>query len=187
VFDPLHKGSDLKGWIARAAYLFSAVSYALLILPTYGTISGAGRPAQNGAQGQLSLASLMSNPLGRGAIGLAGLVVIAVGLYQVYQGFKNSFDKQFQTYAMNANERKLVTQLGRFGTATRGFIIALVGLLIFLAAYQFTPNKAVGIDAALTTLMHQPYGIWLLAIVALGLIAFGIYSMLSAAWFRLKR
>jgi len=187
VLDPLHKGHDAKGWLTRAGYLFSAVSYALLILPTYSTITGAGHPAQNGTQGQLSLASIMSTPLGRGAIGLVGLGVIAVGLYQVYQGFKNSFDKQFQTYAMNAQELKLVKQIGRFGTATRGFIIALVGLLIFLAAYQFTPNKAVGIDAALTTLMHQPYGIWLLGIVALGLIAFGIYSMLSAAWFRLKR
>jgi hypothetical protein len=42
-------------------------------------------------------------------------------------------------------------------------------------------------DAALATLLHQPYGIWLLGIVAVGLIAFGVYSLLSAAWFRLKR
>jgi len=188
VLDPLQKGHDLKGWLARGAYLVSAVSYALLILPTYNTLTGAGKPAQNGAQGNISmLSSVMSTALGRGAIGLAGLAVIAVGLYQIYQGFNNSFDKQFQTYALKANEMKLVKQLGRFGTATRGFIFVLVGGLIFLAAYQFTPNKAVGIDAALTALLKQPYGIWLLGIVALGLIAFGIYSMLSAAWFRLKR
>jgi len=42
-------------------------------------------------------------------------------------------------------------------------------------------------DTALATLMRQPYGIWLLGIVAVGLIAFGFYSMLSALWFRLKR
>jgi hypothetical protein len=42
-------------------------------------------------------------------------------------------------------------------------------------------------DTALATLMHQPYGIWLLGIVALGLIAFGFYSMLGALWFRLKK
>ena len=187
VLDPLHKGRDLKGLLARAGYLFSAVSYALLILPTYASITGAGRPAQNGAQSQQSLASIMSTPWGRWAIGLVGLAVIAVGLYQIFQGFNNSFDKQFQTYALKAEEMKLVKQLGRFGTATRGFIFVLVGGSLFLAAYHFAPNKPVGIDAALASLLRQPYGIWLLGIVAVGLIAFGIYSMLSAAWFRLKR
>ena len=187
VLDPLNKGHDLKGLFARGGYLVSAVSYAILVLPTYNTITGAGRPAQNGVQGQLSLTSFMSTVLGRGAVGVAGLLVIAIGIYLIYQGFNNSFDKQFQTYAMNAEEKKLVTLLGRFGSATRGFIIALVGVLLFLAAYQFTPNKAVGINAALAALLGQPYGIYLLGIAAFGLIAFGIYSMLSAAWFRMRR
>jgi hypothetical protein len=32
-----------------------------------------------------------------------------------------------------------------------------------------------------------PYGVWILGLVALGLIAFGIYSVLCAFWFRLRR
>lgn len=187
VLDPLHKGSDLKGMVTRAGFLFSAVSYALLALPTYGLITGASRTAQNGAKTQQSMASVMSTHLGHWVIGLIGLVIIAVGLYQIYQGFKNSFDKQFQPYAMTAQEMKVVKQLGRFGTATRGFIIALVGVLLCLAAFQSNPNQPIGIDAALTTLMRQTYGFWLLGIVAVGLMAFGVYSMLSAAWFRTRR
>jgi hypothetical protein len=42
-------------------------------------------------------------------------------------------------------------------------------------------------DTALTTLMHQPYGVWLLAVVAVGLIAFGFYSIMSGLWFRSRR
>lgn len=187
VFDPLHKGHNLKGLLTRAGFLFSAASYSLLILPTYGYISGAGHTAQGGAQSQQSMASLMSTPLGRLALGVIGLGVIAAGLYQVAQGFNNSFDKQFQTYAMTATELKVAKQLGRFGTATRGFILALVGGLVSLAAFQYNASQPIGLDAALTTLMHQPYGIWLLGVVALGLMAFGIYSLLSAAWFRIKR
>jgi hypothetical protein len=187
VFDPLHKGQDLKGSLARVGFLFSAASYAILILPTYGFITGAGRTSQSGAQTQQSMASIMSTTWGLWLIGLIGLVVIAVGLYQIYQGFKNSFDKQFQIYAMTAKEVKVATQLGRFGTATRGFIFALVGGLLVVAAYHSNSSQAIGIGAALTALMRQPYGIWLLGIVAVGLVAFGIYSMLSAVWFRTKR
>jgi hypothetical protein len=62
-----------------------------------------------------------------------------------------------------------------------------VGVLLCLAAFQTNPSQGIGIDVALTTLMKQPYGIWLLGIVAVGLMAFGVYSILSAAWFRTKR
>jgi hypothetical protein len=62
-----------------------------------------------------------------------------------------------------------------------------VGGLITLAAYQHNPSQPVGMETALATMMHQPYGIWLLGVVAVGLIAFGFYSMLSAVWLRLKR
>jgi hypothetical protein len=187
IMDPLHKGHDMKGLLVRAGFLISALTYASFILPTYGFISGKGSSAQSGAQTQSFMASIMSMPGGHWLIAVIGLALIGVGLYQVYQGFKNSFDKQFQTYAMTTEEVKVAKQLGRFGTATRGFIFVLVGGLVTVAAYQSNPSQPVGINAALTTLLHQPYGIWLLGIVAIGLLAFGIYSMLSAAWFRLKR
>jgi hypothetical protein len=56
-----------------------------------------------------------------------------------------------------------------------------------LAAYQANPSQAVGMDTALATIMHQPFGVWLLGIIAVGLVAFGFYSMLSGLWFRLKK
>lgn len=186
VLDPLHKGQDLKGLVARGGYLFSAAAYAYLIVPTYGSIKGAGSPAQ-GAKTQQTIALILSKPWGPWAIGLIGLAVLAVGMYHIYQGFNNSFDKQLKTYAMTAKQVKWATQLGRFGTATRGFIFALIGVALCLAAYHSNSGQAIGIDAALATLRNQPYGVWLLGIAAVGLVAFGVYSMLSAAWFRLKR
>jgi hypothetical protein len=187
VMDPLHKGNDLKGWVARGAYLVSAVGYATLILPTYGYIAGAGSKTQSGNQTQKFLVMIMSKPWGHLVIGLIGLVVIAVGLQQIYQGFNSSFDKQFQTYRMTAQQIKWATQMGRFGTAARGFVFALIGGSLVLAAVNSNSSQQIGFDPALTSLLHQPYGIWLLGIVAIGLIAFGAYSLLSAALFRLKR
>jgi large-conductance mechanosensitive channel len=185
VLDPLQKGNDMKGLIERAGFLFSAASYAILILPTYRTVTGAGQSA-SGAQ-QQSMTSIMSMSWGPIVIGILGLIVIAAGVYQIMQGINASFDRQFQTYAMNATEIRLATQLGRFGTATRGVIFALIGGLMCLAATQSNPNQPVGLDAALATLLKQPYGVFLLGVVAFGLIAFGVYSMLSAAWFRIKK
>ncbi len=186
VFDPLHKGHDLKGLVARFGFLVSAFGFAILALPTYGIITGASKTS-NGSQTEKLITSIMAMPGGRWVIGILGLAVMAGGLYQIYLGFSAHFERQFQIYALTSKQVKLVTNIGRFGTSARGVVFALVGGLFCMAAYQFNPSQPVGMDAALATLMHQPYGIWLLGLIAVGLVAFGGYSMLSAFWFRLKR
>ncbi len=186
VFDPLHKGDDPKGLIIRFGYLISAFGYAILAFPTYGYITGTSQPI-GGAQAGTFIASIMPLPWGRWIIGILGLIVIADGLYQVYLGYKARFDRPLRDYARTRQEVKVATDVGRFGTAARGIVFALVGGLITLAAYQANPNQPVGINTALATLMRQPYGVWLLGVVALGLIAFGAYSLLSGVLFRLRR
>ena len=185
IWDPLDKGHGMKGLLTRIGFLASALGYAFLAYTTYGYIKGVSQ-STSGSQTKL-LASVMAMPLGRWVIGFLGLIVLAVGLYQIYQGFKAGFEQQLQTYALTQQEVKVATDVGRFGTAARGVVFALVGVLIFLAAYKANPSQPVGMDAALATLMHQPYGIWLLGIVAVGLMAFGAYSLLSAVWFRFRR
>lgn len=184
LLDPLHKGHDLKGMIARFGFLVSAFGYAILVMPTYGYITG-GLQATSGSQKYIP--SIMAMPWGRWIVGILGLATMVGGFYQIYQGVKANFDRQFQIYAMTPKQAKLAIDVARFGTVSRGVVFALVGGLIGLAAYQANPNQPIGMDAALAVLLKLPYGIWLLGIIAIGLIAFGIYSMLSALWFRLKR
>ena len=41
---------------------------------------------------------------------------------------------------------------------------------------------AKGVDSALRALAHTPLGPWLLVVVALGLVTFGVYSWCEARW-----
>jgi len=184
VMDPFHKGTDTAGLLARGGYLVSAATYATFVLPTYHLIMGAGSSGSN--QTQL-LAKIMSMPFGRLIVGVVGVAAIAAGLYQCYLGIQSKFEKQFKTYALTAENYRIAIQMGRFGTIARGIVFAIVGFFFFLAAYTASPGRAQGIDGALNYLAKQPYGLWLMGIVAVGLIAFGIYSLMTAAWFRLKR
>ena len=129
----------------------------------------------------------MSMPWGRWLVGIGGIIVIGVGLAQIFKGFSHNFDKQFQLYDLNHQQSVWIKRIGRFGIVARGVVIALIGVFLALAAYNFNPEQARGIGGALTALVRQPYGPWLLAVVAAGLISFGIYSITGAAWFRLKR
>ena len=61
----------------------------------------------------------------------------------------------------------------------------MVGVLFLIAAIQFDPKKARGVDGALRALRDTPVGPWLLAAVALGLIMFGLFGFCEAKWRKL--
>lgn len=185
VMDPAHKGKATEGLLARGGYLVSAATYASFAIPTYRLITG-GRSGSGGSETQL-VAQIMSMPMGRIIVGVVGVAAIGAGLYQIYLGIESKFEKQFKTYALSAEQYRLAIQIGRFGTIARGIVFGIVGFFFTLAAYTANPGRAQGIDGALNYLEKQPYGLWLMGIVAVGLIAFGIYSLMTAAWFRFKR
>ena len=70
------------------------------------------------------------------------------------------------------------------GTAARGAVFALAGILVIEAAVTYQPSTAGGIDQALLTLRNQPFGEFLLILAALGLIIFGVYGLCEARWRR---
>lgn len=190
VLDPLHVGADAKGVLARVGYAVSGLSYMLLAYATYGLITGAASAARSGAQGaqtQQATASILSKSWGPYVVGFVAVIVTAIGLLQMIKGLRPHFERQFQAYALTSTERKWIDRLGRFGTVGRGLVFTLIGVFLFLAAYHHDPSQAKGIDGVLTALLQQPYGPWLLGIVALGLVAFGIYSAMSGLWLRFKR
>jgi hypothetical protein len=190
VLDPLHKGADIKGIAERVGYAVSGISYMLLAVATYGLIAGGATAARNGAQTaqtQKTAGTLLAQPWGAWVLALVAVIIMVVGLSQIYKGLQRTFDQQFTAYALNSSERKWITRLGQFGTAARGLVFTLVGVFLFLAAYNNDPSRAQGIDGVLTALLRQPAGPWLLGIVALGLIAFGLYSVMSGVWLRFKR
>lgn len=185
VLDPFHKGTDLEGLMERLGYLISAATYASFVVPTYYLIIGARTGSGSNAMVEL-VSKVMSMPMGRWLVAGLGVSAIGAGIYQIYSGIKMDFDQRFKPYAMSADQLKIAKQVGRYGTIARGVVFGIVGVFLVLAGYNANPGSARGFDGALDFLAGQPYGLWLLGVIALGLIAFGVYSFMSAAWFRLK-
>jgi hypothetical protein len=58
---------------------------------------------------------------------------------------------------------------------------------VFLAAaISFDPDKAKGLDGTLRQLTKTPAGPWLLAVIALGLVTYALYSFCEARWRRVE-
>ncbi|MFE9693328.1 DUF1206 domain-containing protein [Micromonospora sp. NPDC005806] len=139
----------------------------------------------NASQQQQQLSErLMASTGGRWLVGLAGLVLAAVGIGMVVYGLKKKFEKNLKTGEMSPKTHTLARRLGMAGYAARGAVFAIAGLLIVVAAVKYDPEKARGLDAALRTLRDQSYGPVLLTLMALGIAAFGIYCFLQSRYRR---
>ena len=62
----------------------------------------------------------------------------------------------------------------------------MIGFFVLQAAHQYNPAKVRGLDGALLTLTQQPFGKFLLALMALGLVAYAVYLLLQARFRRIK-
>ncbi|WP_426955626.1 DUF1206 domain-containing protein [Muricoccus radiodurans] len=69
--------------------------------------------------------------------------------------------------------------LARFGYAARGVVSLLVGILALLAAFG-RGGAATGSRGALQSLLSQPWGAVLLALMAIGLFGFALWRILQA-------
>lgn len=185
IFDPEHAGEDMnaKRAVQRIGYAFSAIAYAGLALTAIKLIRGSG--SSNGSATQDWTTRFMSQPFGRWLVGLAGLVVIGVGIAYLYQAYKAKFQRHFKRHQMSETERKWAKWMGQFGIAARGSVFGIIGLFLVIAALRSNASEARGLGGALETLARQPFGPWLLGIVALGLIAYSIYSLIEARYRRI--
>jgi hypothetical protein len=127
-------------------------------------------------------AQAMQHPAGRWLVGIAGLIVVIIGLVLLIEGIRHKFMKNLRTSQMSARTRRVVKWLGTIGTSARGVVFALAGVLVIQAAITHDAAKSGGIDKALLTLRHQPFGVVLLAVTALGLVIFGVYGLCEARW-----
>ena len=117
----------------------------------------------------------MALPFGRVLVGAVGVAVIAVGISQIVKGVKQNF-----TEDLDHGVGQPVRRLGTVGYCAKGVALSIIGGLFGYAAITYDPEKAGGMDAALTTIRNQPFGTVLLAIMALGLACFGVYCFVWA-------
>jgi hypothetical protein len=171
---------DGQGAGPRLKSLVRALIYAGFAYLTFKIISGT-QGSQTGKQQDLT-AKVMHHAGGQWLVGIVGLIIVIAGVALVVEGVRRKFLKYLQQAQMSPRTRRIVERLGVIGTAARGAVFALAGVLVIEAAVTYRPAKAGGIDKALLTLRNQPFGEFLLILAALGLVIFGIYGLCEARW-----
>jgi len=178
-----HGPEDSDSHFERVAAFGSGIVYAGLCVIAVEILLGSGSRGSGNAS--KTTAGVFGWPAGTWLVGIAGTVLIGIGLYQGYRGISKDFLKDSKTEQMSARIRHWMEWIGSFGHLARMVVFGLVGVFLIRAAIDYNPNKAVGLDGALAKIAHASYGPFLLGIVAVGLIAFGIYSLSDARYRRI--
>ncbi len=150
-----------------------AVSYAVIAIAA---ISAAMGSSSSGNSSEESLsARLMSNTLGRLLVIAIGITIIVLAVRLIRRGVKKKF-----TEDLAGGVSPNVVRLGQVGYIVKGIAFAIVGGLFGWAGVTYDAEKAGGLDDALRTVHDAPFGAVLLTLMALGLIAFGVYCFFWA-------
>jgi hypothetical protein len=181
--DTENKGSDAKGMVIRLGYGVVGLIHASLALTAVQPIIGS-RASYRGEESSREWTTiLLAQPFGQWLVGAVGVAIIIAAMVQFYQAYTGKFRKELKPGEMGARTELWATRVGRIGLTARGIVFGVIGIFLILAAVHANPNEARGLSGALRTLEQQPFGPWILGIVALGLAAYGIY-MLVLAWYR---
>ena len=178
VLDTENDGADASGVIKRGAYLVSGLGYLLLAGASGLSVFQRGSQGSGlGSEVRKAAYDLIAQPVGRFLVIGIGLVIIAVAFYQFYEAYRASFRDELE------GSLTWLVYFGRVGYASRGVIYLLIGSFFIRAGFDQNLAQAGGISKALRTLEQQPFGPWLLSAVAVGLMLFGLYTLLLA-WYR---
>ncbi len=185
VFDTEKLGRGWKAIARRTAYAFSALAYAGLTYVGGSMLLSGDKKDETGDESARTLAgAMMEIPFGNVAVFVLGAALVSVGCMQWWRAIKAEFRQDFKKCGMSEKLIPWATGLGRFGFAADGIMFTVAGGFFIAAGAKSDSSEARGLGGALHWLMELSYGRYLLLLVALGVIAFGIYCAVRA-WYKL--
>lgn len=160
----------------------TAIVFAVLALSAGKLASGGGAGSDD--RQEAFTARVLGLPFGQLLVGAAGVALMAFGGVLAHRGVHKKFLADLDLSTASHTARTVAVRLGQAGYPAVGVTYAIIGLLIASMAATYNPKKAVGLDAALTTLAARPHGTALLLIAAAGLACYGLYCLFDARYRR---
>ncbi|MFF2246362.1 DUF1206 domain-containing protein [Arthrobacter sp. NPDC058130] len=162
-------GNKLKA--ALQAVVYTAFALTLASVAT-------GARSDNRESASDMTVNLMKSPGGVALLVVIGVAIAVTGIIYAIRGFRKSFLKYLRVPSQQT--RTVVTAVGVVGYVAKGFALLLVGLLVIIATVTAHPEESTGLDGSLKALREQPFGVYLLAAVGVGLICYGIFMVVRA-------
>jgi hypothetical protein len=185
-FDPDDHGKDFSGLANRIGYFVTALGYVGMAFAAIELSMGMGSGGSSEQTTRSLTAQALTHPLGIYLVGIVGVFITGLGLYQVYLGISTRFERDFEHQEMTPEERRWAIRIGRYGYISRSIIFATIGIIFIHAALRYSPEEVGFFGQALRSLSDQPYGVYIIGVLGVGLMAHGLYALVLARYRRIN-
>jgi hypothetical protein len=178
-------GSDAKGLAVRVGQAGSGAVHLAMAFVAARLALGWGLSGGDDPSGRW-IAAAYEAGYGRWVTWAVAAIVLVVAGAQVWKGWKATFERFFR--GCPPDIMRWLRPLGRFGFVARGVTFAVLASLIFYGelAYGGAEGSTPGLADALKAVQSYALGWLILLVIALGLVAFGVYSLAAARYRRVK-
>jgi Domain of Unknown Function (DUF1206) len=179
-------GKDAEAMGHRIGYIASAVMYTTFAISAISLARHSPENPDGNKKVTDISATIMKNGFGRVLIGLAGVIVIAVGLYRVSKGVRMDVEDELDMSGISPARVKWTERIGAIGEVGRGIGFSLVGFFLLRSAMTYDVNEATGLDGALRRAAVHSGGVILVLVVGIGFVAYGIFCLMTFTHRRLE-
>lgn len=131
-------------------------------------------PGRAGGIAERPIAWLLRQPWGARALIVGGAIVVLAGFLELYRGVAGRFRERFIERRMGRFERRWAVRVTRFGLAAHAVLLVTIGFLGIRAGAGSDPDPSVSTRGAIYWLSHRRFGTLPLALLAAGLVSYGL-------------
>jgi hypothetical protein len=158
-----------------------AVIYVVIGVTAVRAAMGSGSSGKSGTDS--TTAKIMDLPGGQVIVAAIGLAIIGIGAYLGYRAWTEKFAKHINYEGKTGTTGKAYLWFGKAGYTAKGVAFGIVGSLFLYAALTHDPQKSGGLDQALHKVLQQPFGPFLLVLIAAGIGCYGLFCFARARHF----
>jgi hypothetical protein len=182
IFDWNFHGAKATGMLRRAGCVVIGLVHLSLAASTL-LLAAGHQPQEHGTRRWTELA--LRYPFGREGVAIGGLYAIGYGVFLVVKVWTGNLDPLLDLSPLTPGRARFVNWVGRFGMFSRGVIYVTIGVVVDLAAWRGDASNVVGIGGAMRKVSEEAYGAASLAVVASGLVAYGLFMFAEARYRRM--
>jgi hypothetical protein len=165
----------------RIRYAFSGLVYLSFAISAIKLLAGANK-SSGGNSTKHIVSTLLSKPFGQWMVGIFAVIIASVGIYQAYYAIAGKYKKHVSKLNRRSKSSQFLLRAGKIGYVSRAFVWLTIAYLVFKSALHAKSQEAGNTGDAFQFLKSSPFGSYLLGLLALGLICYGVFNFIRAAY-----